>query len=395
MTPWPPTLRPIHALLPLGLLLGACSEGPSQPAGDPPPQTVVLLATPKIISDFSQPDDDIASFLDHYAPLTTPAAKTIVIFGVGNSEHILQYRGPAHWDEGVEWARHIGFREPGTEISDQPLDYHQVARIVELFRSLGTEAGLNIKVYDFIDQGREFAYTNFKDNRHPECLDRNFEDAFNIRVPMRGDSFQYASAPNGIPEGTLCGHFLVDQVGHYVRDLGFDGILYKNQLGTRGHWLPGHGPGYSQEEADAIDTFLAYSREVLGQRELMWFDSYNNVQEERDTWSFPSTGYAYFDYLIASGFCVITNTQRYIDNLESKLELRDQVQILATLDYVDPWYDYNSMVEFADESRRLEDVAIQYRSRIDGVMLFANDEVGGLVPRHLLESFSHRFYLEG
>ncbi|HUE96888.1 MAG TPA: hypothetical protein VMN39_09520, partial [Longimicrobiaceae bacterium] len=213
-----------------------------------------------------------------------------------------------------------------------------------------------------------------------------------IRGRLTHDPWIYASAPNGIAEGTSCGKFLVDQVGHYMRDLDFDGILYGNQLGTRGGWLPDRGPGYSEAEANAIREFLKYSSEVYGDKDLMWFDSYNKVQVERTTYSFPEDGYQYFDYLLAAGFCVVSYPGRYIENLKSKLELRDRTKVLGTLDYVDPWYTYDSMVDFPDESARLEEIAIRYRGRIDGVVFFANDEFGTPVPRELLESFAERFF---
>ena len=124
----------------------------------------------------------------------------------------------------------------------------------------------------------------------------------------------------------------------------------------------------------------------------MWFDSYNNTKVEHDTFSFPGDGYRYFDYLIASGFCVITNSARYRDNLESKLQIRNRPRVLATLDYVDPWYTYNSMTAYPDESAELEQIAIDNRYDIDGLMFFANDEVGGLVPSKLVDAFAARFF---
>lgn len=356
------------------------------------PQTLVLFATPKMISDFNRPEADVDAFFENYGPLTSQAYETIVVFGVGNSQHILQYRGRDYWSDAVEWARHTGFRQP---VSNRSMDYFQIDEIVRAMRRRAASAGIVLKVFDQIDQGREFAYTDWKDHRHPECLDPAYEDAFDIRQRLRADDSRYASAPNGIQAGTLCGEFLADQVTHYVHDLGFDGILYGNQLGTRGHWVAEFGPGYSVEEANAIRSFLAYSRQVLGNKELMWFDSYNNVDVELNTWSFPRDGYRFFEYLIAAGFCVITDTAKYIDNLESKLLLPDPTRILASLDYVDPWYEYNSMIEFPDESARLEEVAVRYRNRIDGIVFFANDEDGGLVPRGRIASFARRFFKAG
>lgn len=57
------------------------------------PQTLVLLVTPKMISDFGRPDSSISAFLTHYEPLITHSSLTIVIFAVGNSDHILEGLG--------------------------------------------------------------------------------------------------------------------------------------------------------------------------------------------------------------------------------------------------------------------------------------------------------------
>ena len=124
----------------------------------------------------------------------------------------------------------------------------------------------------------------------------------------------------------------------------------------------------------------------------MWFDSYNDVRVERATWSFPADGYRSLDYLIAAGFCVITFTDRYLDDLQSKLRLKDGPRILATLDYVDPWYTYNSMTAFPSESARLEQIAIAYRGQIDGIVFFANDQDGRLVPGRLINAFAERYF---
>ena len=310
-----------------------------------------------------------------------------MIFSVGNSDNILNYRGTDFWQDTVEWAR----LTDGIVVSNRVLDYRLIDGIVRAFKSRATAAGIKLKVYDQIDSGNEFTITNnFKFVRHSECMNNKWL-SYDVGVPMRADNSVYASAPNGIAGGKLCGEFLVDQASQYLRDLGFDGILYDNQLGTRGRWLPGNGPGYSAKESAAILAFLEYSQRVFGDKEVMWFDSYNNVQVERETFSFPADGYQYFDYLIASGFCVITNPQRYLDNLRSKLQLRDRTRVLATLDYVDPWYTYNSMTAYPAESAGLERIAIAYRYDIDRIVFFANDDKGALVPRKLIESFATRF----
>jgi hypothetical protein len=354
------------------------------------PQSIVLLVTPKMLPDFANPEVAVAQFFERYKSLTSRAAEVIVIFAVGNSDHILNYRGAAYWKDNAEWAR----TTDGIPVSDRVLDYYQIDGIVRAFKSGATSAGIRLKVYDQIDSGGEFTVTNdFKYVLHPECT-LNKWGMFDIRGRLQADELVYASAPNGIAEGTLCGDFLADQASQFIHDLGFDGILYGNQLGTRGRWVAGDGPGYSVEEAAGIRTFLEYSQRVFAGKELMWFDSYNNVQVERETFSFPADGYSYFDYLIVSGFCVTTTTRadQYLDDLTSKLQIKNRPRILATLDYVDPWYSYNSMTDYPTCSARLEETALDHRYEIDGIMFFANDEVGALVPRELVESFAARFF---
>ena len=115
------------ALLLTGALIGCDSTtGPKIR-----PQSVVLLVTPKILPDFNHPENAIAAFFEHYKPLTARASETIVIFAVGNSDHILGYRGRDYWDDSIEWARTTNF----VPISEATLDYNQLARIIVAFRS--------------------------------------------------------------------------------------------------------------------------------------------------------------------------------------------------------------------------------------------------------------------
>ncbi|MEO7713594.1 MAG: hypothetical protein ABIV10_11815 [Gemmatimonadaceae bacterium] len=50
------------------------------------------------------------------------------------------------------------------------------------------------------------------------------------------------------------------------------------------------------------------------------------------------------------------------------------------------------MTEYPVESARLEQIAIKYRDRISGIVFFANDDDGTLVPRQSIESFAKRFF---
>jgi D-xylose transport system substrate-binding protein len=50
------------------------------------------------------------------------------------------------------------------------------------------------------------------------------------------------------------------------------------------------------------------------------------------------------------------------------------------------------MTDYKDCSRDLEQTAIDYRERINGLMFFANDEVGQFIPESLVKSFAERFF---
>lgn len=351
------------------------------------PQTVVLVSTPKIIKDFDEPAADARRFLEHYAPLTSRAEKTVLVFAVGNSQHILTYKGMEHWADSVEWARFTGVNEVDT----RKLRYRQIDGIVRAFKAVGDTLGIDLHVFDQVDGGAEFVREYFKLNTHKECFPRPW-DSFDIRGKLTADTVKYATALQGTIAGTECGRFLVDQMSVYVQDLGFDGMLYGNQLGTRGRWQPDGGPGYTDGEAKAIRSFFEYSKQKLVDREIIWFDSYNNRKVEHDVYSVPGDAYGRMDYVLASGFCVITFRERYLDNLRSKTRLRSATKVLATLDYVDPWYEYNSMTDFPQCSAYNEEYAIGHKYQIDGVVFFANDDRGAPVPRARIEAFAGRYF---
>jgi hypothetical protein len=353
------------------------------------PQTVAMLITPKVFPDFDRPDATISAFFAHYRPLTQRAAKVIVILAVGSGDHILRYRGPAYWEDEVDWAR----TTDQLPISNRPLTIRQIAKMRESIALESSREGIDVDVYDLMDSGGEFnPGKGFKYGTHPECTVNNW-GMFDVRARLQADASIYASRPTGINEGDLCGEFLVDQITAYLSDLGFKGILFGNQLGTRGRWTKGDGPGYSDAEAAAIKRFLTYARSTLKEKTIMWSDSYNTVQVEHDTWSFPSDSYSAFDYIVASGFCVIPATQhdQYMQDLNSKLGLK-QSRILASLDYVDPWYSYRSMSKYSDCSERLEGLAVEYRTAVDGIWFLANDADGAFVPQSTVNNFARRFF---
>ena len=82
----------------------------------------------------------------------------------------------------------------------------------------------------------------------------------------------------------------------------------------------------------------------------------------------------------------------YRANLRSKLDLAGGVPVLATLDYADPWYSYNSATAFPEESELLEVIALEHRREIEGVFLFGHDEQGELIAEPLWRDFADRFW---
>jgi uncharacterized protein YajQ (UPF0234 family) len=81
----------------------------------------------------------------------------ILIFAVGNSEHILQYQGTDYWDLTAEWARYINNVEV---FSEAELTYTQIHDIVLAFKDEAAQRGIPFKIFDQIDQAYEFCRTN-------------------------------------------------------------------------------------------------------------------------------------------------------------------------------------------------------------------------------------------
>ena len=51
------------------------------------------------------------------------------------------------------------------------------------------------------------------------------------------------------------------------------------------------------------------------------------------------------------------------------------------------------MTDYKDCSRDMKQALIDYRARIDGIMFFANNETGALIPESLIASFAARFFV--
>ena len=356
--------------------------------------TICMLMTPKIIRDFNNPDEDVGVFFDYHRELFDGAEEVVVVIGVGNSDQMLEYRGKKFWDDKVNWARYIwdDSVHPYQRyvFSDQTLNYHQISHIASAFKKYDGKQGFRVKVYDFFDQAKEFTYTDFKTERHPECyieyLEAHKLSGIDIRSRLKADDYVYAAYPKGIPQGTLTADFIVNQIAQYLSDLELDGVLLLNQVGTRGRWFLEKSPGYSPVEAEAIRRFFRNLKSKLREKDLMWMDTYHTVDEEHDYWSVPREAYDYMDYISVSQFCVMVDSRTALRNIRSKIKL-EHPKVLACVDYVDCWYGYKSYAAHSRGSKRclkLEEYLVRYAGEVDGIWLMGHDEMGRYIPGYLL-----------
>ena len=352
-----------------------------------------MLMTPKIIRDFDNPNEDIVLFFDYHRELFDGADEVIVVIGVGNSDQMLEYRGKDFWDDDVNWARYVwdDSVHPYERyvFSEQILNYHQIFHIASVFKEYDGKRGFRVRVYDFFDQAKEFTETSFKTQRHPECyieyLETHKLSGIDIRSCLKADDHIYAAYPKGIPQGTLTADFIVDQIDRYLSDLELDGVLLLNQVGTRGRWFLEKSPGYSPEEAEAIGRFFRELKGKVGDRDLMWTDTYHTVDEEHACWSVLRDAYDYMDYIGVSQFCVMVDSRTALINIRSKVKL-EHPKVLACVDYVDCWYGYKSYAAYSKLSKRclkLEGYLVRYAGEVDGIWLMGHDEMGRYIPSYL------------
>ncbi len=172
-----------------------------------------------------------------------------VMLWLADGSEILEYTG--RLADTFEWAYWIGTANPEYVTPGDPRDlshnlsynpvkyienpavrsYSWVKRLVQILRELG---GPNIRIGATFDPGPEFAYSDFKTNRHSEMGRKllGFNTHF-IKVDslLNADPKSYAGFPNGIPQGTPFGSFLGRQFAHYAKDIGFDYLWLSNGIG--------------------------------------------------------------------------------------------------------------------------------------------------------------------
>ena len=210
------------------------------------------------LKPFKQTDSEYirnvcAGLYEQWKPLLRGRETIAVMLWVGDGSELLDYSGIL--EDEFEWARFVGtanlpYLEEGapleTSLHTRKQDYIPNApkmtygilkEIVGCLREEGQKAfeGATIRVGETFDIGPEFAISDFRYNRHRECITVSsgcdgygFVDVTSI---LHGDNRRYAAYPDGIPEGTPFGTFLGKQTKAFFEDVGFDYIWFSNGLG--------------------------------------------------------------------------------------------------------------------------------------------------------------------
>ena len=117
----------------------------------------------------------------------------------------------------------------------EPRTYRWLKRLNEILRETAYDmTGLPAEIGATLDNGPEFAVSDFKYGRHKEIATAHsiYPNSF---VPctavLHGDHDSYAAFPDGIPEGTTLGRFLGAQFLEFAKDLGFDYLWLSNGMG--------------------------------------------------------------------------------------------------------------------------------------------------------------------
>ncbi len=370
----------------LGVLCFSSKADEKENAVDAGTQSLVLMITPVVFNDFDNPQEDTTHFYNHFYDFMQGWNEVVIIFAVGQAEHVLAYRGMDYMDDKFPWA--VGMSQRTNKISPR-----QIRNICRCLRRKGRELGLNVKIFDMLEPGPEFCACPWKYKRHREAIRRKTEDGelfeLDITTQLKPDNYHYAAYPNGIPEGLHTADFVASQTNQYVRDLNFDGIYLCNALGTVGAWRPKWGRGYRDKEAQVILEFFKTLKKLLGHKQIIWMDSYYSTEVERQSWSIPTKAYDYMDMIQISTWSVIVDPETIRKNLASKIKLNTPV--IFQIDYLDPWYNYDSIQNYIDETEQQLAILRKNISAVDGVYINCNDETGRLLPTFWCDRIKHHY----
>ena len=210
------------------------------------------------LKPFKKLDDDYiesvcVELFEQWRPLLDKATGVAIMLWTSDGSEILDYSGNIN-DE-FEWGRYIGIgnpkcveRVPGTLWDDERwvhvepviytenapiMHYSDLARIISALKRVGKKmTGFDIAVGETFDPGPEFAYSEFKFERHTELNKGSIMHAWiHCAGTLNGDTRKYAAYPNGIPDGTVFGEFLSKQFAALAKDVGFDYLWLSNGFG--------------------------------------------------------------------------------------------------------------------------------------------------------------------
>ena len=164
----------------------------------------------------------------------------------------------------------------------------------------------------------------------------------------------------------------------------------QNALGAVRPWDPQLARGWAEDEEACILDFYQLLRTTLGaERTLIWFDTYWPQAVEHDRWSIPLALYGIVDYVQIATYAVIVKPENIRPNIESKLAVG--AKVIQSIDYVDPWYDYRTFIDYPDNLDLNLQIFSEYKDRLSGIQLWLSDTNGKFLPRPQIEQLLRRF----
>ena len=251
------------------------------------------------LKPFRQLDDEYIysvcyKLFDEWRGLIRHANSCAIMLWTSDGSEILSYSGNP--DDEFEWCRYIGMGNPseknpaakGMDVNNlhvkpvlymenpPKMRYSDLKRIITALKKVGKDMyGLDVKIGETFDPGPEFAYSEFKEVRHPEISkDAKIMTHFWVYCAsyLHADNFSYAAYPHGIPEGTHFGEFLGKQFMKLSADVGFDYIWLSNGFGyslASWNWLGElfDGENFNYENAQNVrksinEFWINFTREV-------------------------------------------------------------------------------------------------------------------------------------
>ena len=188
-----------------------------------------------------------------WRPLLKDRESISIMLWASDGSEILDYAG--RLDDEFEWGRFWGTANKPYLAEGEPLEtslhnrthsylkdapkmtYAILKTIVATLKEEGKKAfpAAQIRVGDTFDIGPEFTKSDFKYKRHNEICSGTVLDGefgfIDATAMLDGDDRQYASYPNGIPQGTPFGTFLGKQSEIFLADMGLDYLWLSNGLG--------------------------------------------------------------------------------------------------------------------------------------------------------------------